>query len=956
MPFAPQVSGSNVSSFVADFESESISWVLSNSSITYHRTSEQNHTVGGGWSGKVTTTQSSNYGIEALALSSAQELGTYRVEGYLFVPEAEAAGFRDARLRVAWYQSQDGSGAQIEASDSDVADPELPDVWQSLSADLTAPPRAHSAKIRCLVRKASGTSSTTVYFDDIRIMEVDFSPSPTPAPTESPEPTDEPDPSAMPDPTDTPNPSASPRPSPSALPSPYPSPTPTLSPGPAPTLIPHVNLEVLPGWAARGSTPFAVYLQAGGLIPHQGYEYTARFHLGNSSYGSFAQEDGSFSTGYCLLGEADKDGNLSAWAFIKAGSAPTGSTFRVRLRPQGSSDSIVNDFDRPWLLDTNQSGWLEGHLFSDKVCTIPLGGVIVLAKDKEGDILGTYTTEDNTLDEGYPEEEGYFKLAVPAGWVDHLEILNENNELEVGYTEIKGPWWIIAGQASNTDKPEISPSPGPSGSPKPSRSPRPKPSPGSSPGPTGSPYPSPVRVKDSGLLISEVQTRGEGGGRDEFIELYNRTSQDISLEGCSLIYWPASGKHSSVKYSWSSPVMIPAYRHYLLTNADGYTGQTIEDAVYHQGIGDSGQLALFGSDRTLIYDSLSWGELTGENHGEGSAAESPSKGQSLERLPGNGDNIQDTNDNSADFFLQSDPNPQNLSSVAVEPQPQPAPSPYPLISVAQARSVPPEAIVAVKGSIIAPPGCLDEQAFFLEDETAGIRISSPESSLNLTEGSLVQVKGRLREEHHLLTIVPEKASDIQRLGFCLSSPLSLETGGLGEEHESRLVKINGKVTAGLRKTGEGLNFKIDDGSGQAFVQIVSRTGVILDSLKKGEVVEVVGLVGKRTGTSKGESLCLLPRRQSDLNKIAPPLIGVSDKTKTKNSGGKKGVELPAPAFMEESDSEDPPPPTPASPPFLTGYTKVPFPWWLNFAVVAIGLGGLAALAFARWAKREQGNG
>jgi hypothetical protein len=101
------------------------------------------------------------------------------------------------------------------------------------------------------------------------------------------------------------------------------------------------------------------------------------------------------------------------------------------------------------------------------------------------------------------------------------------------------------------------------------------------------------------LLISQVQTRGIGGGADEFEELYNPTSVSVTFDSSwTLVARSTTSASYSTKISGGGQ-SIPSHGHILYTGT-GYTGPTMADALLLSGITDaSSLLLLFGSTSSI---------------------------------------------------------------------------------------------------------------------------------------------------------------------------------------------------------------------------------------------------------------------------------------------------------------------------------------------------------------------
>ena len=116
------------------------------------------------------------------------------------------------------------------------------------------------------------------------------------------------------------------------------------------------------------------------------------------------------------------------------------------------------------------------------------------------------------------------------------------------------------------------------------------------------------------LLISEVRSRGLGGGNDDFVELYNPTGLSVMLDESWVL---AAKKHSSggfiTKWAGSEGDYIPPGARYLL-GGTSYVGAA-EDANLSSGITDAGSVRLQHEGQTVdavcyAYSSYTMGLLS----------------------------------------------------------------------------------------------------------------------------------------------------------------------------------------------------------------------------------------------------------------------------------------------------------------------------------------------------------
>jgi len=172
----------------------------------------------------------------------------------------------------------------------------------------------------------------------------------------------------------------------------------------------------------------------------------------------------------------------------------------------------------------------------------------------------------------------------------------------------------------------------------------------------------------SQVLISEVQiTGGAGKTENDFIELFNPNNFSVNLKGYRLVKRSKTGAADSSIKSWSADAFIPPNGYYLWANSNYTDIAATPDATTTATVSDDNGIALrFGpADTGVIIDSLAWGEAQNIFIEGQVFPTNPGANQSLERRL----NL-DINNNSLDFFIQENSNPQNSLSVTLPPTAQ----------------------------------------------------------------------------------------------------------------------------------------------------------------------------------------------------------------------------------------------------------------------------------------------
>ena len=185
----------------------------------------------------------------------------------------------------------------------------------------------------------------------------------------------------------------------------------------------------------------------------------------------------------------------------------------------------------------------------------------------------------------------------------------------------------------------------------------------------------PVRAASTTVVIGEVQTQGDNGLSDEFVEIYNLSGSPVNLNNYRLRYQSCTGTAVATRYTFPD-VNLQAYGHYLIARASYYNGTTTPDGTYLSSIADCGKLRLY--DNGNVVDTLGYtdssapsGGWVGDGDWEGYFGSNPATNtadRSMARKPdtlsqaGGHKNGQDTDDNSNDFLATTASSPENISN------------------------------------------------------------------------------------------------------------------------------------------------------------------------------------------------------------------------------------------------------------------------------------------------------
>lgn len=186
-----------------------------------------------------------------------------------------------------------------------------------------------------------------------------------------------------------------------------------------------------------------------------------------------------------------------------------------------------------------------------------------------------------------------------------------------------------------------------------------------------------VRPVAGELLVTQFATRGPASAADEFVELYNNSNKNLTVDGVKLQY------QTSACTSWSDRHTIPAGTtlapgtFYLVANPSGYatpgSGPAADGSLSTSGFSDNGLLRVVGASGTPL-DLVAYGtglSCVGEggtvapNHG------TAANGNSVARKPSDSGAAftsaapaRDTDSNSADFAVKTVRAPHSSAAAA----------------------------------------------------------------------------------------------------------------------------------------------------------------------------------------------------------------------------------------------------------------------------------------------------
>jgi len=173
-------------------------------------------------------------------------------------------------------------------------------------------------------------------------------------------------------------------------------------------------------------------------------------------------------------------------------------------------------------------------------------------------------------------------------------------------------------------------------------------------------------------------------------------------------------------------------------------------------------------------------------------------------------------------------------------------------TIAEARALPLGAVVTIEGTVTTPSGVFAssffDEGFAIQDKTAGIFVSFPDTDIGVQPPRRVRVTGVLQDSSGLLVIAPASVDDVKVKGKARRVQAAwVRTGSVGESTEGSLVRAVGVITQGPIVDGDfGHKFFLDDGSGQITVFVNLGTNVDVSPLAVGQLIEVTGFSSQFT--------------------------------------------------------------------------------------------------------------
>lgn len=164
--------------------------------------------------------------------------------------------------------------------------------------------------------------------------------------------------------------------------------------------------------------------------------------------------------------------------------------------------------------------------------------------------------------------------------------------------------------------------------------------------------------------------------------------------------------------------------------------------------------------------------------------------------------------------------------------------------------------IEIEGVVLAEPGIIGTQYFYVADDAAGIRVYNYKKEFpDIKEGDLVRVRGEIVEIRGEITLKTAGIEDMEVLENGQDLPINkISSEDIIKDNVGRLVEIDGHVN----KKDLPRVF-IEDTLGEAAIYIKSGLGIDTGDIKQDLELKILGILGIVSG-----DLVILPRRASDI--------------------------------------------------------------------------------------------
>lgn len=248
---------------------------------------------------------------------------------------------------------------------------------------------------------------------------------------------------------------------------------------------------------------------------------------------------------------------------------------------------------------------------------------------------------------------------------------------------------------------------------------------------------------------------------------------------------------------------------------------------------------------------------------------------------------------SADVVTVQAPSPSpSATASAPSGQPDPSASPLPdgVVSIADARKLPKNARVRVRGTVTLAPGVIDPVSAVIQDASGAILLRIADEVGGLVRGERVEVSGTRSTLAGMETL--RVTAPAVRLGSAAEpAAATVRTGDAGERLEARLVNVRGAIVSTARRVASGtVSFELDDGSGPLRVYLAASLAADATGFVTGAWVEATGVLGQETtGAQPLRGYRVWPRTAAEVRIGAAPTASSAPGAAASVAGGGDGT-------------------------------------------------------------------
>lgn len=331
---------------------------------------------------------------------------------------------------------------------------------------------------------------------------------------------------------------------------------------------------------------------------------------------------------------------------------------------------------------------------------------------------------------------------------------------------------------------------------------------------------------------------------DEFIELYNSGDEDMNLGGWSL----DDGAEGSKPFLIPEQFIIEQDHYAVFKSAQtnisiNNSSETIRlfdpNGELKDGVSFEGQ-AQEGESYNFLIDEWAWSD-----------SPTPGSANIITRPPE--DKVPDDGDDVDDSPSPSDPDDQE------DTPEEPIDNKQSLISIAEVKTLSSGKQINTSGVVTMIPGEISNQYFYIQDNTAGIKIYSSKGQFpSLQRGQQINVNGKVSVTKYETKIIAASTESIvkQSNNIQLIKPAEYSISQLTQQEKGLLIKTSGAIT---EKTSGNITLINDKSQIRMKRHDAINKNISTDKYIKGITIAVTGIIEENK-----DGLVLVPRSAEDV--------------------------------------------------------------------------------------------